>query len=136
MPTLRAGDELPAGAPMLARGIAFRGDTRVSRVDFSDDGGKTWQQAHLGRDEDKYSYSQWQTSFTPSVRGAHDLTLPPWLPLPKQPCSFGSTPSHFVVFRTDYRRSNGLPPAPTPPGTPPWRRRGYRARVIARARPP
>jgi DMSO/TMAO reductase YedYZ molybdopterin-dependent catalytic subunit len=67
---IRPGDELPAGAPMLARGIAFGGDTGVSRVDFSDDGGKTWQQVQLGEDEGKYSFRQWQTTFTPSVRGA------------------------------------------------------------------
>jgi DMSO/TMAO reductase YedYZ molybdopterin-dependent catalytic subunit len=72
---IRAGDELPAGAPMLARGIAFGGDTGVSRVDFSDDGGKTWQQAQVGKDEGKYSFRQWQTSFTPLVTGAQLLMI-------------------------------------------------------------
>ena len=60
---------------MLARGIAFRGDTGVSRVDFSDDGGKTWQQVQLGEDEGKYSFRQWQTTFTPSVKGAQLLMV-------------------------------------------------------------
>ena len=72
---IRGGDELPAGAPMLARGIAFGGDTGVSRVDFSDDGGKTWQQVQLGKDEGKYSFRQWQTTFTPSVKGAQLLMV-------------------------------------------------------------
>src|SRR5690349_9341629 len=48
---IKAGDTLRAGAPALARGIAFGGDAGVSRVDFSSDGGKTWQQAELGADE-------------------------------------------------------------------------------------
>ena len=99
MPTFRAGDELPAGAPMLARGIAFRGDTGVSRVDFSDDGGKTWQQAQLGRDEGKYSFSQWQTSFTPSVRGAHDLTLPPMVAPPKATMQLRKHTFSFCCFQ-------------------------------------
>jgi DMSO/TMAO reductase YedYZ molybdopterin-dependent catalytic subunit len=62
---IKAGDKLPAGAPTLARGIAFGGDSGVSRVDFSGDGGKSWQPAQLGKDEGKYSFRQWQISFTP-----------------------------------------------------------------------
>ena len=57
------------GASTLARGIAFGGDTGVSRVDFSSDGGKTWQQAELGKDEGKYSFRQWQTRFVAAEQG-------------------------------------------------------------------
>ena len=64
---IKAGDRLPAGAPALARGIAFGGDSGVERVDFSSDGGKTWQQAQLGKDEGKYSFRRWQLSFTPAA---------------------------------------------------------------------
>ena len=71
---IKAGDKLQAGAPTLARGIAFGGDTGVARVDFSSDGGKSWQQAQLGRDEGKYSFRQWQLSFTPAA-GAHVLMV-------------------------------------------------------------
>ena len=42
---IKAGDTLQAGAPTLVRGIAFGGDTGVARVDFSSDGGKSWQPA-------------------------------------------------------------------------------------------
>jgi hypothetical protein len=41
-------------------------------VDFSSDGGKRWQPARLGKDEGKYSFRQWQTSFAP---GAGDQVL-------------------------------------------------------------
>jgi DMSO/TMAO reductase YedYZ molybdopterin-dependent catalytic subunit len=66
---IKPGDKLRAGAPMLARGIAFGGDCGVARVDFSSDGGKSWQPARLGKDEGKYSFRQWQISFTPTAGG-------------------------------------------------------------------
>src|ERR1700739_2253958 len=71
---IKAGDALMLGAPTLARGIAFGGDSGVARVDFSSDGGKSWQQAELGKDEGKYSFRQWQLSFTPAA-GAQVLMV-------------------------------------------------------------
>ena len=70
---IKPGDSLRAGAPTLARGIAFGGDTGVSRVDFSSDGGNSWVQAQLGKDEGKYSFRQWQASFSPPARGSQVL---------------------------------------------------------------
>jgi DMSO/TMAO reductase YedYZ molybdopterin-dependent catalytic subunit len=70
---IKAGDTLKAGAPTLARGIAFGGDTGVSRVDFSSDGGSTWQQAQLGKDEGKYSFRQWQIRFAAPAGGSQVL---------------------------------------------------------------
>jgi DMSO/TMAO reductase YedYZ molybdopterin-dependent catalytic subunit len=64
---IKPGDRLAAGVPALARGIAFGGDIGVARVDFSGDGGKSWQQAQLGKDEGKYSFRQWQIPFTPAA---------------------------------------------------------------------
>jgi Mo-co oxidoreductase dimerisation domain len=46
---IKAGDTVRAGAPTLARGIAFGGDAGVARVDFSSDGGKSWQPAQLSK---------------------------------------------------------------------------------------
>ena len=66
---IKAGDTLRVGAPTLVRGIAFGGDTGVSRVDFSSDGGKRWQQAELGTDEGKYSFRQWQIRFNSAGPG-------------------------------------------------------------------
>jgi DMSO/TMAO reductase YedYZ molybdopterin-dependent catalytic subunit len=70
---VKSGDTLRAGASTLARGIAFGGDTGVSRVDFSADGGKSWRQAQLGTDEGKYSFRQWQIAFTPQAAGQQVL---------------------------------------------------------------
>src|ERR1700745_2001971 len=39
---IKPGDTLQAGAPTLARGIAFGGDTGVARVDFFSDGRARW----------------------------------------------------------------------------------------------
>jgi DMSO/TMAO reductase YedYZ molybdopterin-dependent catalytic subunit len=72
---IKSGDSLQAGAATLVRGIAFGGDTGVSRVDFSSDGGKSWQQAQLGKDEGKYSFRQWQLRFAPPERGSSVLMV-------------------------------------------------------------
>jgi DMSO/TMAO reductase YedYZ molybdopterin-dependent catalytic subunit len=66
---ITVGAALKVGAPTLARGIAFGGDAGVGRVDFSSDGGRSWHQAQLGKDEGKYSFRQWQVSFTVPDRG-------------------------------------------------------------------
>ena len=45
------------------------------RVDFSSDGGKSWLQAELGKDEGKYSFRQWQTRFVVPSRGPQVLMV-------------------------------------------------------------
>jgi DMSO/TMAO reductase YedYZ molybdopterin-dependent catalytic subunit len=72
---IRNGDKVRTGAPTLARGIAFGGDSGVARVDMSIDGGKSWQPTELGRDEGKYSLRQWQTQVRLPAAGAHALMV-------------------------------------------------------------
>ncbi|MEO8714612.1 MAG: molybdopterin-dependent oxidoreductase [Acetobacteraceae bacterium] len=72
---LAPGASVGADAPTDVRGIAFGGDTGVSRVDLSGDGGRTWQVTLLGNDEGKYSFRQWQGEFTPSAKGQHILMV-------------------------------------------------------------
>jgi hypothetical protein len=72
---IKAGDTLTRGASKLARGIAFGGDSGVSRVDFSNDGGKSWQQAELGKDEGKYSFRRWHTRFVVPSSGSQLLMV-------------------------------------------------------------
>nr|WP_245444768.1 molybdopterin-dependent oxidoreductase [Mesorhizobium soli] len=69
------GASFPAGVKTLARGIAMGGDTGVAKVDFSADGGKSWQATRLGTDYGKYSFRQWETDFTLPERGAHSLMV-------------------------------------------------------------
>jgi DMSO/TMAO reductase YedYZ molybdopterin-dependent catalytic subunit len=70
---IKPGDTVRAGAPTLLRGIAFGGDMGVARVDVSIDGGWTWEQAQLGKDEGKYSFRQWQLAFSLPAAGKHVL---------------------------------------------------------------
>jgi DMSO/TMAO reductase YedYZ molybdopterin-dependent catalytic subunit len=72
---LAAGARIPVGRPTLVRGIAFGGDSGVSRVDFSSDGGRTWHAAQLGKDEGKYSFRRWETRFVPTARGRYTLMV-------------------------------------------------------------
>ena len=72
---IKEGDTLQVGASTLARGIAFGGDSGVSRVDFSSDGGRSWQAAALGTDEGKYSFRQWQLRFAPPTKGDQVLMV-------------------------------------------------------------
>ncbi len=71
---VKSGDQVKADAPLALRGIAFGGDTGVSRVDISLDRGVTWQQTRLGDDMGKYSFRGWQASVTPS-RDAHEVMV-------------------------------------------------------------
>jgi len=98
---IKAGDTLHAGAPTLVRGIALGGDTGVARVDFSGDGGKSWQQAQLGKDEGTYSFRQWQISFVAPAGGSRVLMAR---------CTSSS--------------------AETQPGTPNWNPAGFMRNVI------
>ncbi len=66
--SVRSGDRVAAGAPVVLRGIAFGGDGGVKRVALSSDDGRTWRDARLGADEGKYGFRRWEASITP-VRG-------------------------------------------------------------------
>jgi DMSO/TMAO reductase YedYZ molybdopterin-dependent catalytic subunit len=72
---ISSGNAVTAGKPTLARGIAFGGDCGVSNVDFSMDGGKSWSEAALGKDEGKYSFRQWRTQFTLPTAGNYTLMV-------------------------------------------------------------
>ena len=61
------------GAAVPVRGIAFGGDGGVARVELSADGGQTWRQTALGRDEGTYSFLQWNTQIMAPPSGS--LTL-------------------------------------------------------------
>lgn len=72
---LPSGAKVQAGAPLAVRGIAFGGDCGVARVDISIDGGKSWQEAKLGKDEGKYGFRQWQAKPTLPGPGKHAVLV-------------------------------------------------------------
>jgi DMSO/TMAO reductase YedYZ molybdopterin-dependent catalytic subunit len=47
------------GAAVTVSGVAFGGDSGVSQVELSADGGQSWKRTTLGRDEGMYSFRQW-----------------------------------------------------------------------------
>jgi molybdopterin-dependent oxidoreductase-like protein protein/molybdenum-dependent oxidoreductase-like protein len=69
------GETVPRGAPTLARGIAFGGDSAVAKVDLSIDGGSTWTSTRLGKDEGKYGFRQWETQLTLPSAGRYTLKV-------------------------------------------------------------
>jgi DMSO/TMAO reductase YedYZ molybdopterin-dependent catalytic subunit len=72
---LTAGATVRAEEITQVRGIAFGGDTGVKRVDFSADGGKTWEPASLGQDEGKYSFRRFDVRFKPTRPGNQTLMV-------------------------------------------------------------
>jgi len=60
----RPGDELPAGVELTVSGGASNGETGVSSVDISVDGGATWHRATPVR-----SAEEWTYTFTPTGPG-------------------------------------------------------------------
>jgi sulfite dehydrogenase (cytochrome) subunit A len=71
---LTNGAKVKAGGPTIVKGIAFDGGTGIKDVSLSLDGGKTWQEAKLGKDLGKYSFREWQLSVRLPA-GAHDLKV-------------------------------------------------------------
>ncbi len=69
------GSVLPAARMMIVRGIAFGGDTGVSKVLFSADGGASWVSARLEKSFGKYSFRRWDAPFTPRRAGQYVLKV-------------------------------------------------------------
>lgn len=63
------GEQVPSGKPLAIGGIAMGGDSGVSRVEASGDGGRTWVSASLGPDIGKYSFRRWDAELPAPTRG-------------------------------------------------------------------
>jgi DMSO/TMAO reductase YedYZ molybdopterin-dependent catalytic subunit len=73
--SLKDGSSMKANQPVTVRGIAFDGGYGITEVLFSQDGGKSWREAQLGKDMGKYSFREWTIPFTPRKAGAFDLMV-------------------------------------------------------------
>jgi sulfite dehydrogenase len=51
------------------QGLAFDGGFGITKVELSDDNGKTWQAAKLDADLGKYSWRRWHYTITPTQKG-------------------------------------------------------------------
>jgi len=56
--------KIPAGFPLVLRGIAYSGFGGVKKVEVSDDG-LSWHDARLGEDLGQYSFRTWQFAWNP-----------------------------------------------------------------------
>ncbi|HEX9303212.1 MAG TPA: sulfite oxidase [Thermoanaerobaculia bacterium] len=61
------------GSPVTVRGVAYSGAPDVSKVEVTDDGGRSWHAAELGREHDPYAWRLW--SFQYDSRRAGKVTL-------------------------------------------------------------
>ncbi len=69
------GTEVRAGRSISVKGIAFGGDTGLTKVLFSPDGGTTWREVRLERDYGKYSLRRFEMDFMPNQPGAYTLMV-------------------------------------------------------------
>jgi len=61
--------------PIEVRGIAYGGDRGISRVEFSSDGGKSWQDAEIYYSGGNLAWSLWKTEWMPTEAGYHSLVV-------------------------------------------------------------
>ena len=66
------GEEL-ANQPTCVAGMAWSGNAQIKEVEFSADGGQTWQQATLTGPSERYAWQQWHISWTPPMAGHYTL---------------------------------------------------------------
>ena len=67
--------QIPLGRPYPIDGIAFDGGDGIQRVQFSANGGGTWQDATLGVDHGCYSFRRWHAEWNPTERGEFHLQV-------------------------------------------------------------
>lgn len=72
---LADGARVTAGAPFVARGIAFGGACGVRQVELSMNGGRSWQAATLGADAGRYSLRLWRLAIDAPPPGAYHLCV-------------------------------------------------------------
>jgi sulfite dehydrogenase len=69
------GEEVKAGQRCQLSGLANGGDSGITRVEVSTDGGKNWNDARLGPDLGKYSWRRWNATWIPAVKGSYKLMV-------------------------------------------------------------
>ncbi|WP_193166165.1 SorA family sulfite dehydrogenase catalytic subunit [Microbulbifer hainanensis] len=71
--SLADGARLQGGRSQEVKGIAFDGGFGIARVLLSTDGGKTWAETKLGKDNGNYSFREWRSEFTPKAGKHYEL---------------------------------------------------------------
>ena len=72
---LAAGARVKARAQLTLRGMAMGGDCGVAKVEVSADGGQTWREAKLGKDEGPFSFREWSAQLPLGATGEAALLV-------------------------------------------------------------
>lgn len=67
--------KIPAGLPLIVRRIAFSGNGGITKVELSEDDGRTWRAVHLGENFGPYSFRTWEAAWTPPRPGKYHLVV-------------------------------------------------------------
>ena len=65
--------EVLANKSTCVAGMAWSGSAQIKNVEFSSDGGQTWEQATLTGPSERYAWQQWHMTWTPSASGHYTL---------------------------------------------------------------
>jgi sulfite dehydrogenase (cytochrome) subunit A len=68
-------EEIPRGQPYPVEGIAFDDGNGIRSVQFSSDGGATWQETTLGIDLGRYSFRRWRIQWQATQPGEYRLQV-------------------------------------------------------------
>ncbi len=71
----RFAEPFQVGRRVELRGMAFGGDRGISKVEISDDGGDSWDDAEINRPGTKISWSLWRYDWTPDEEGNAELVV-------------------------------------------------------------
>jgi sulfite oxidase len=62
------GAKLKPG-PQVIKGVAWAGESEITKVEISTDGGASWNAAQLGKDQSKYAWRLWSYAWKPAKSG-------------------------------------------------------------------
>src|SRR5947209_16929430 len=63
------------GGPIQVKGVAFGGDRGISRVEFSDDDGETWDDVKIIYPGTKLTWALWSYDWKPDAPDDHTLVV-------------------------------------------------------------
>ncbi|MBI4278485.1 MAG: molybdopterin-dependent oxidoreductase [Armatimonadetes bacterium] len=103
--TVGNGAQVPMGEAGLG-GVAYAGNRGIAEVEYSTDGGKTWQRAEVKPALGQYTWSLWAAAWKPAQAGDHvikvrakDGTGAPQDPTERDSLPEGATGYHTVRLR-------------------------------------
>lgn len=69
------GTKVKEGERVTLKGLAFDGGHGITQVLVSEDSGRNWREAELGKDLGKYSFREWSLPFTPTGKKEYEVKV-------------------------------------------------------------